>query len=885
MINPTEATDADSQAQGRGSVAKALADILTWSQNCPVWQRDALRRLCIKGRLDESDTSDLISLCKHRGKDANVFTVEHIPDPDAASATLNLRTIRGVKNVNALKPDEVLSFGKKDKGLTVVYGDNGAGKSGYARILKQVCRSRAPANQNGILPNIHAETAGQQQAVIEYTADGENRCAEWTADHTNDTALSIISIFDRNTANVHVESANDVAYTPMPMSVLEQLADVCKQASQCIKREIQELEHKTPAIIRRPQSRDDTAVGNLIAALGEQTKVQEVHDLATLSDTEKARLATLQDDIGTDPHNKARQVRALKDRLDAFSTKFETLQKAVDDEQIFHLMALNRTYQSARKAAEAAAGDLFTDEPLPDIGADVWRTLWEAARHYSEERAYPDKSFPFTGDDARCVLCQQELNDEATDRLNRFEDFVKDDTKRKENMAGEEYRAALDEIVRADVTIADIRTTVALIRDELNDDELAETASRAAVTLKWRIRAVRRNHRLGNRAALPTAETWPADAVAAIAANLSERIRVLLAENESEELRRMRTEFAELKDREWLATIQDDVIAEIDRLKRRAMLKETLKDTTTNRITTKSGEIAEQLVTNALCERFTDEIAKLDLRALKIELRKGQANYGVPRFKVSLIGKPDVPLGEVLSEGEHRCVALAAFLAELATTESRSAIVFDDPVSSLDHMHRKSVAYRLAEEGKSRQVIVFTHDIAFLFLLDQACREKGALIAFRSVSRNDEYAGLVLQDPPVRAQRLNKVIDGLQNQFDNEKRFYENGAHNQWERTVDGLQKRLRDTWERAVEEALSPVYRCLSDKVDTSGLAKVTVLTECDCNKMREAYRRCSPYLHSAPDALNRPVPTPEALQAEITTLRSWVEDIRQRQAEINRM
>ena len=882
MINPSEATDADSQDQGTGSVAKALADILAWSRGCPEWQRDALRRLCIKGGLDETDASDLTSLCKHRGQDASVFTAAHVPDPDAASATLNLRTIRGVKNVNALKPDEILSFDKK--GLTVIYGDNGAGKSGYARILKQVCRSRAPASQNGILPNIHAETAGQQQAVIEYAADGQNRCANWTADHTDDTALSIISIFDRNTANVHVENANDVAYTPMPMRVLEQLAEICRQVSQLIKQEIQELKRLTPEIIRRPQCRDDTEVGKLIARLGEQSKVQDVRALATLNDVEKARLEMLQGDIGTDSHNKARRIKALKDRLDAFSTKFKALQKAVDDEQIVPLMTLTRTYQTARAAAEAAAGNLFADEPLPDIGTDVWRTLWDSARYYSEERAYPDESFPFTGNDARCVLCQQELNDEAAGRLKRYEDFVKNDTKRKEKTAGEKYRTALAEIARADVTIADTRAAVALIRNELNDDVLAESARRAAVTLKWRIRAIRRNHTLGNQADFPTAERWPADAVAVHDVKLSERIRVLHSENESEERRRMRTEFAELKDREWLATIQDDVIAEIGRRKMRAMLEETLKDTTTNRITTKSGEIAERLVTNALRERFTDEVSRLGLSAMKIELRKGQANYGVPHFKVSLIEKPDAPVGEILSEGEHRCVALAAFLAELATTQSRSAIVFDDPVSSLDHLRRKSVALRLAEEGKTRQVIVFTHDITFLFQLNQACREKGAHIAFRSVSRNEEYAGLVQQDPPVRAQPLDKVIDGLQKQLDNENRFYENGEHNQWERTVDGLHKRLRDTWERAVEEALSPVFKRLSDKVETRGLAKVTVLKIDDCNKMREAYGRCSPLLHSAPDALNRPIPTPGALQAEITALRTWVKDIRQRQGKIDR-
>ena len=69
----------------------------------------------------------------------------------------------------------------------------------------------------------------------------------------------------------------------------------------------------------------------------------------------------------------------------------------------------------------------------------------------------------------------------------------------------------------------------------------------------------------------------------------------------------------------------------------------------------------------------------------------------------------------MLSEGEHRCVAIAAFLAELSTSESNSAIVFDDPVSSLDHVYKDNVAERLAEEGKNRQVIVFTHDHVFSY--------------------------------------------------------------------------------------------------------------------------------------------------------------------------
>jgi wobble nucleotide-excising tRNase len=49
-----------------------------------------------------------------------------------------------------------------------------------------------------------------------------------------------------------------------------------------------------------------------------------------------------------------------------------------------------------------------------------------------------------------------------------------------------------------------------------------------------------------------------------------------------------------------------------------------------------------------------------------------------------------------VSEGEQRCLCIAAFFAELSTADDPSGIVFDDPVSSLDYKWREGVARRLA---------------------------------------------------------------------------------------------------------------------------------------------------------------------------------------------
>ena len=80
--------------------------------------------------------------------------------------------------VNALADGEQLTFDKI--GVTIIYGDNGSGKSGYARILKKVCRARSP-KADPILPNIYANaSSAPPSATVEFSIGGQHRAATWT---------------------------------------------------------------------------------------------------------------------------------------------------------------------------------------------------------------------------------------------------------------------------------------------------------------------------------------------------------------------------------------------------------------------------------------------------------------------------------------------------------------------------------------------------------------------------------------------------------------------------------------------------------------------------------------------------------------------------------
>lgn len=862
--------------------AKALSEILSWSSDCPDWQKHALRRLCISESLSNEDFDELLEVCKGKVR-AKPLAAEHIRDPAASNVQVTLTKLNKLKHVNALMDGEVLSFQKN--GLSIIYGDNGAGKSGYARVLKQACRARLPRGDI-ILPNIYGDGSGTPEAEIVFRVGGQTRTFTWKQGGTADPTLTAISVFDSRTANVHVDATNDLAYTPTPLKVMAALAEACQTLKSKLAGEIRALQDQTPAVIQEPECEPETIVGKLVAKLSATTKTEQVEELAGLTAPEEAELRTLESDLAADPAKVVRTLQTTKSKIEEFEGKLKALWFSIQDDRVEELLRLKQALDAAKLAADMASADLFSAEPLPNVGSDIWQALWEAARGYSEGSAYPGRDFPITGDDARCVLCHQELTPEASNRLVSFESFVRDESKKREGEARRRYTDKVRQISEQRLSLSELRQVLVLVRDDLEDSALAVRIRKAAVQNAWRHRCLLKNHALEPDHDWPDSEVVPDEAFAALLARISSRVAGLLAERDSPERSNFIARRDELSARKWLGIVKDDVLAQIARLKAIADLAKAQKATATNKITAFSTELAKTLVTNRLRARFAQEIDKLGVAGLAIELQQAKSSAGIPFFHVRLISKPDEPVGKVLSEGEHRCVALAAFLAELATIDTASAIVFDDPVSSLDHVHRDKVAERLANESLNRQVIVFTHDIAFLVLLEEACRATQAReaipIGYRLVSRGTDAAGFCYAEPPANVLPVEKVVTQMRKHLANVKIHHERGDQANWRREVGSFEKELREAWERAVEDAVSPVIKRLSQKVQTDGLIRLTILEERDCVVMRDAYGRCSKLIHSQPGELNPQLPTPDDIEKEIAALEAWAVGVRNRQQQV---
>src|SRR5271166_1887758 len=314
------------------SEAAALASVVVWSADCPLWQKDALRRLCSQDRLDETDLAAALAICKGDTPAVVPIDASHVKDPAAGSAIVTLQALHSIRQVNALADGERLTFDKI--GVTIIYGDNGSGKSGYARVLKKVCRARSP-KADPILPNIYANTSSAPpSATVEFSVGGQHRTAAWTGGQTPDPMLSAVSVFDSRTASIHVDQTNDVAYTPLPLHMLAGLAQACQDLKQKLNAEIKALEQQKPAVLMKPECQPGTPVGKLIAGLSAKTKPEAVTALAAMTAAEKARLEALKADLAGDPVRVARQLQGLKSRLSTLHSRLDALSKAAADDRI-----------------------------------------------------------------------------------------------------------------------------------------------------------------------------------------------------------------------------------------------------------------------------------------------------------------------------------------------------------------------------------------------------------------------------------------------------------------------------------------------------------------------------------------------------------------------
>ena len=844
-------------------------EIIAWLNKQHEWIQEAACRLLAEGMIDESDISDFVTLIKNPAPSAG--TPRKYPSIAAgsdASAELRLDAIGPVVGIDALNPRTPLGFGNGN--LTVVYGTNGSGKSGYTRIITKAC---GKPHSVELKPNVYQSAPAKRECTFDYTLGGKKKTEVWLANADPLDDLIPVDVFDTECGRVYLEKDRDLSYEPPELALFSNLVDACKMVEEVMVSEQRALVSKLPEI---PTKHAATIAGKAYAALSKDITPEALNAMLDWSATDETTLLETRERLViADPAAAAKSKREIKVRIDAVRTALSRAVKALGEDARDAIQRLKKEAAAKRKAATEGVKALDSTVVLDGVGSLTWKAMWEAARAYSTKEAYPDFNFPNTGDEGRCVLCHQDLDEEAKRRLNSFKEFVKGSL---ESDATEAEKLLVDSLATLPVR-PDAEALVA----SCQADGLSETMQNALESAWTKLEVLLVALREGNvQDASPTIEP----SILTLLSDL-EKLSIateafakdLDADAISDDRIQARENLSESEGRKWVTEQAAAVRAEVVRLKRWAEYDEWKRKTSTTGISRKAGELSEVLITEAYIQRFNDELKKLGANKLQVELVKTATSYGRSKHGIRLqdVVVDGIRVSEVLSEGERRIVALAAFLADVTSRKSSSPFVFDDPISSLDQSFEEKVIARLIELSKDRQVLVFTHRLSFLGIMNDLASGSLHDVHIRREPWGTGQPG----DVPLFGKKPDKALNSLKGErVAKARKIYESDGYDDYYPHGKSICSDFRVLMERIVETVfLADVIQRHRRAVNTMGkIGNLVKITTADCALVDEMMTKYSCYEHSQSAEAPVDVPEPAELEADIDRMIEWHKDFTER-------
>ena len=337
-------------------------------------------------------------------------------------------------------------------------------------------------------------------------------------------------------------------------------------------------------------------------------------------------------------------------------------------------------------------------------------------------------------------------------------------------------------------------------------------------------------------------------------------------------------EYNELFARQNLKASLQPILALLDRMKFKASLGKCNNDLDTGRISREITKLTETVVTPLLKDAIDNEFKMLGIEHIKTILHQ-RTERGKPQYSLLLDLPTTHKLEAILSEGEQRAISIGSFLAELQLANHKGAIVFDDPVSSLDHHRRMRVAERIVREAAHRQIIVFTHDTIFLGELRDQVEQQGIAHLIHHLEWSNDTPGHVHEGLPWEHQGYSARLNMLKQ---NHKQIEKDWQVYPGQEQRKGMRQQyddMRATIERAISDVvLNDVIKPYRGYIQAGKLDEVGKLTEDQCIEIKTLYNRCGDIIsaHDPSSAKDASVPTPTDLGNDIIALEAVIQAIK---------
>lgn len=643
----------------------------------------------------------------------------------AASPPAFLKQVGAFANFKKLEPGLELAF---DKRVTVVFGKNGTGKSSICQALKALADPVEPAEP---LNNVYRDFPGEPSFVYQF--DGDPASTTWQRGDGFGAEANRLMYFDTHVALANATNPMDpsrsVELTPFRLEAFDYLRTLVTaiqtSARQGIRGERDQLEREVELFLTSlgdTADRESEPFESLLRLVPGLLK-QLINKLPPLDDTHSAKIASLQAEIEqlTEASSES-GLRSLRDRRDAFTMLKRDLDVFTSSlERINPQLRVEQ--EQSRQQKQSALRELnsrcFPDGADP---ADVQALVNAGSRLAGYEQAEDAKG--------RCPLCQRVHDSGSAEQFHAYYRLLTSSLTHEVQDLESALRTARQDI--AELRRRDQEGYTGLAQD-LPEGQ-PETALATACTVIEALPATEQPF-----VGMDLDVLAGIDAVRAFAEYVSAHCKQLDKSVKAAEvggvsltlkLQAAKAGLAKMRLEQVLHEYLADASALVDQCEAFVLCSNRFHryDFTSllRAMTNKGREAHEKLVLSEFEQRLNGEYEKLSdktMGAFGVHLRPVGSQQAVAIHPE--VGGSGVH--RVLSEGEQKVHALAAFMCEAGLCPDR-VVIFDDPVTSFDYDYINNFCKRLRDfviENEQTQIVVLTHNWDFFVNLQLTLNSGG----------------------------------------------------------------------------------------------------------------------------------------------------------------
>lgn len=687
-----------------------IRQLESWLKSRPYWEQKIWFFAINEGKLNDEKILDVFELLieayvngeKNEHEPINYKSIpsENIEIEDVKQ--VYLKEVSTLTHVNALPSDQTLVFGKN---LTLIYGENGSGKSGYARLFSSACFSRGDKN---ILPNLKetkVSKATKASANFKVIFGDEQKIISYKEDDKYDI-LQRFSVFDSSSVQIHINSTSNVTITPIHFKIFEYVIEAFNDLKKKLDNEISLRRIQNPT---KGRFENESVISKFCNELGHKTTLEQIKQWNyTESDAERSEAIkeALQKLRKLDVESKKKQFNFELKEIEKLYANLEKINSTFNMEyktaSISYINEIAEKTDLSKRIGESS----FRDELFITTGSEEWKSLIRAAKALLDCEREINDQFSLT----KCPLCKQSLKEEGLSLFERYWSFLEEKSLNELRIAKENLERHKKVLIEIEFPKFDLDSPGVRIVREIDDEyfnylsEQVDSAFKTREIIKGKIEQLEIED-------YPIIQPLFIEKLKDIVLYLKKQIEEL--GNPEEEIKKLEDELILITHCKIYSQINEEVISYV---KNQSWLKSCERITfPRGLVTTKQRELFDQIVTEEYKRKFAEECEALHCNFGVSITTRGASGSTVKELRLDI--SSDYKIGKILSEGEQRVCALADFLTEVSLDKRNCGIIFDDPVTSLDHVRKRQIAQRLVNESAIRQVIILTHDKVFLSYL------------------------------------------------------------------------------------------------------------------------------------------------------------------------